>query len=180
LGISGYEDFIQTDAAINPGNSGGGLVDAEGRLVGINTAILSRTGGFQGVGFAVPVNMARFVMDQIVRFGKVTRGYLGVYIQQLTPDLAKEFNLPKDSGGALVGEVTPNGPAAKSGLQDGDVIVSLNGKKVTDSRNLQLMIAETPPGTKVKIGVLRGQNGQRPAERTITTTLGELPEKNRR
>src|SRR5215469_13384015 len=136
FGISGYEDFIQTDAAINPGNSGGALVDAEGRLVGINTAIVSHSGGFQGVGLAIPVNMARFVMDRLIQFGKVTRGYLGIYIQPLTTELAKEFNLPGESGGALVGGVTPNSPAAKAGIDDGDVVVQYNGKKVTDSRNL--------------------------------------------
>ncbi|MGH7866627.1 MAG: DegQ family serine endoprotease, partial [Candidatus Dormibacteraceae bacterium] len=175
LGISGYEDFIQTDAAINPGNSGGALVDAEGRLVGINTAILSRSGGFQGVGFAVPVNMARFAMDRITRFGKVTRGFLGIYIQPLTPDLAKEFNLPANTSGALVGGVTPNSPAARAGLQDGDVVTSFNGKRVTDSRNLQLMVAETSPDTKVTVGILRGEPGQRASQKSFATTLGELP-----
>src|SRR5579864_2161442 len=129
FGISGYEDFIQTDAAINPGNSGGALVDVEGRLVGINTAIMSRSGGFQGVGFAVPVNMARFVMDRLIESGKVARGYLGINIQPLTPELAKEFNLPDESSGVLVGGVTSNSAAAKAGLEDGDVIVAFNGKK---------------------------------------------------
>src|SRR6266699_574704 len=125
LGINEYENFIQTDASINPGNSGGALVDAQGRLVGINTAILSRTGGNQGIGFAVPVNMARYVMDRIVAEGTITRGYLGVRIQPLTPDLAKEFKLPADTG-ALVGEVTPKTPAAEAGLKEGDVIVEFN------------------------------------------------------
>ncbi len=175
LGISGYEDFIQTDAAINPGNSGGALVDAEGRLVGINTAILSRSGGFQGVGFAIPVKMARFVLDRITRFGKVTRGYLGVYIQPLTRDLAKEFGLPPDTTGALVGGVTRNSPAEKAGVQEGDVIVSLNGKKVTESHSLQLSVAEMSPGTKVTLGILQAQPGQKPAERQVAVTLGELP-----
>ena len=174
FGISGYENFIQTDAAINPGNSGGALVDAEGRLVGINTAILSRSGGFQGVGLAIPVNMARFVMDRLVQFGKVSRGFLGIYIQPLTAELAKEFNLP-ESGGALVGGVTPNSPAAKAGIEDGDVVVQFNGKKVSDSRNLQLMVAETPPGTKVNLQILRGEPGKKPAERNISVALGELP-----
>jgi serine protease Do len=175
FGISGYENFIQTDAAINPGNSGGPLVDAEGRLVGINTAILSRSGGFQGVGLAIPVNMARFVMDRLIQFGKVSRGFLGIYIQPLTPELAKEFNLPDESNGALVGGVTPNSPAAKAGIEDGDVVVQYNGKKVTDSRNLQLMVAETAPGTKVSLQVLRGEPGKKPVERTVTVPLGELP-----
>jgi serine protease Do len=175
FGISGYENFIQTDAAINPGNSGGALVDAEGRLVGINTAILSRSGGFQGVGLAIPVNMARFVMDRLIEFGKVSRGFLGIYIQPLTPELAKEFNLPAESGGALVGGVTPNSPAAKAGIEDGDVVVQYNGKKVTDSRNLQLMVAQTPPGTKVSLQILRGEPGKKPAESTVNVALGELP-----
>ena len=175
FGISGYENFIQTDAAINPGNSGGALVDAEGRLVGINTAILSRSGGFQGVGLAIPVNMARFVMDRLIQFGKVSRGFLGIYIQPLTPELAKEFNLPDESSGALVGGVTPNSPAAKAGIQDGDVVVQFNSKKVTDSRNLQLMVAQTPPGSKVSLQILRGEPGKRPVERTINVGLGELP-----
>lgn len=174
LGITGYEDFIQTDAAINPGNSGGALVDAEGRLVGINTAILSRTGGFQGVGFAVPINMARYVMDRLITTGKVTRGYLGVDIQPLTPDLAKEFRLPDESSGALVGGVRPNSPAGKSGFVDGDVIVDFNGKKVTDPRSLQLAVAQTAPGTKVSVQVLRDENGKT-VEKTLNTTLGELP-----
>ena len=175
FGISGYENFIQTDAAINPGNSGGALVDAEGRLVGINTAILSRSGGFQGVGLAIPVNLARFVMDRLIQFGKVTRGYLGIYIQPLTSELAKEFNLPGESNGALVGGVSPNSPAARAGIEDGDVVVQFNGKKVSDSRNLQLMVAETPPGTKASLRILRGEPGHKPVERTITVALGELP-----
>ena len=176
FGISGYEDFIQTDAAINPGNSGGALVDVEGRLVGINTAILSRSGGFQGVGFAVPINMARYVMDRLISSGKVARGFLGINIQPLTPDLAKEFNLPDESNGVLVSGLTPNSAAAKAGLQDGDVVVEFNGKKVPDPRALQLLVAETAPGTRVKLRVLRGAAGSRPAEKTLTATLAELPQ----
>ena len=148
--ISGYEDFIQTDAAINPGNSGGALVDVEGRLVGINTAILSRSGGFQGVGFAVPINMARYVMDRLITSGRVARGYLGINIQPLTPELAKEFNLPDESSGVLVGGVSANSAAAKAGVEEGDVIVDLNGKKVTDPRKLSLLVAQTAPGSKVE------------------------------
>src|SRR5205823_7545490 len=117
-----YEDFIQTDAAINPGNSGGALVDAEGRLIGINTAILSRSGGNQGIGFAVPVNLARDVMQGLVKDGRVTRGYLGIMIQDVTPALAKEFKLA-DTTGALVGDVTPKSPAEKAGLKDGDIVL---------------------------------------------------------
>ena len=116
MGIVDYEDFIQTDASINPGNSGGALVDAQGRLIGINTAILSQSGGSQGVGFAIPVNLARAVMEQIISGGKVTRGYLGIMLQPLTPELAKEFKVPNQNG-ALVGDVTPDSPAAEAGIK---------------------------------------------------------------
>jgi len=176
FGISGYEDFIQTDAAINPGNSGGALVDVEGRLMGINTAILSRSGGFQGVGFAVPINMARYVMDRLISSGKVERGYLGVHIQSLTPELAKAFNLADESSGVLVEEVNPNTAAAKAGIREGDVIIEFNGKKVSDSRNLQLLVAQTPPGSKVTLRVLRGESGKAPSDKTYTVTLAELPQ----
>jgi len=169
LQITDYEDFIQTDASINPGNSGGALVDVEGRLVGINTAILSRSGGNQGVGFAVPINLARYVMERLIRDGKVTRGMLGVLIQPVTPELAKEFKL-SDSSGALVGEVTPRSPAASAGIKEGDVIIAFNGKKVIDSRHLRLMVAQTPPGTKVTIKIIR--DGK---EQTLTATLDEQP-----
>ena len=153
LGLD-YEDFIQTDAAINPGNSGGALVDAEGRLIGINTAILSRSGGNQGIGFAIPSNLARNVMESLVTDGHVTRGYLGIMIQDVTPELAKEFHL-KDNKGALVGDVTPNSPAQKSGLKSGDVILDFNGKQVTDSRHLKLEVASAKPGESVPVKVLR-------------------------
>ena len=176
FGITGYEDFIQTDAAINPGNSGGALVDVEGRLVGINTAILSRSGGFQGVGFAVPSNMARYVMDRLITYGKVSRGYLGINIQPLTPELAKEFNLPDESSGVLVGGVTPNSSAAKAGVQDGDVVIQFNGKKVSDYRSLQLMVAQVAPGSKVTLRVLRGERGGKAVEKNLTATLNELPQ----
>src|SRR4051812_13865963 len=169
FGITDYEDFVQTDASINPGNSGGALVDAGGRLVGINTAIISRTGGSLGIGFAVPVNLARGVMERIIKEGKVVRGYLGVYIQPITPDLAAAFKLP-DSGGALVGGVSPKSPAASAGLQEGDVIVEMNGQKVEDSRNLRLKISQTSPGSKISLKVLRDGKMQ-----NINTTLGELP-----
>lgn len=149
-----YEDFIQTDAAINPGNSGGALVDAEGRLIGINTAILSRSGGNQGIGFAIPANLARDVMGNLVKDGHVTRGYLGVSIQDVTPALAKEFKL-KEPHGALVGDVTSGSPAQKAGFESGDLILSYNGKKVTDSRHLKLEVARTQPGETVPVKILR-------------------------
>jgi len=164
-----YEDFIQTDAAINPGNSGGALVDADGRLVGINTAILSRSGGNQGIGFAIPVNLARDVMDSLIKDGHVTRGYLGVMIQDLTPALAKEFKL-KDATGALIGDVTPKGPADKAGLKSGDLLVEFNGKKVTDSRHLKLEVARTQPGQTVPVKILREGTAK-----TIEVTVKTLP-----
>ena len=154
MGIEDYEDFIQTDAAINPGNSGGALVDIDGRLIGINTAILSRSGGNQGVGFAVPSNLARTVMESLIQNGHVTRGYLGVMIQNVTPALAQEFNL-KETTGALIGDVVPGGPADKAGFKDGDVVTKFNGQKITDSRQLQLVVAETKPGSKVPVEILR-------------------------
>ena len=171
MGIVDYEDFIQTDASINPGNSGGALVDAQGRLIGINTAILSQSGGSQGVGFAIPRNLARAVMEQIISGGKVTRGYLGLMLQPLTPELAKEFKVPTQNG-ALVGEVTPNSPAAEAGIKEGDVIVEFNGKKVIDARQLRLSAAQAPPGTKATVKVIR--DGK---ERTFNVKLGELPVK---
>jgi serine protease Do len=170
LGREGYEDFIQTDAPINPGNSGGALVDAEGRLIGINQSIVSGSYANAGVGFAIPINLARSVMTQLITKGKVARGYLGVMIQPVTPDLAKEFNLPDESG-ALVGDVQPNTPAAKAGIQNGDVIVEFNGKKVNDSRHLRVLVAQTPPGTKVTLKLLR--EGK---PRTISLTLATLPD----
>lgn len=175
FGISGYEDFIQTDAAINPGNSGGALVDAEGRLVGINTAIMSRSGGFQGVGFAVPINMARFVMERLIRDGKVARGYLGINIQPLTADLAKEFGLPDESSGVLVGGVSTGSAAEKAGLKEGDVILEFNGKKVPTPRNLQLLVAEAGPKTKATLKILRSEGGGKPIQKQLSATLDELP-----
>src|SRR3989441_3364563 len=164
-----YEDFIQTDAAINPGNSGGPLVDSEGRLVGINTAILSRSGGNQGIGFAIPANLARDVMEGLVKDGHVTRGYLGVLIQDVTPALAKEFKL-KDSGGALVGEVTPDSPAEKAGLKTGDIITEFDGKKVTDSRHLKLEVARVQPGHTATVKVLRDGS-----PKTLEVAVREMP-----
>ncbi|HRI15338.1 MAG TPA: DegQ family serine endoprotease [Verrucomicrobiota bacterium] len=168
LGLD-YEDFIQTDAAINPGNSGGALVDVKGRLIGINTAILSRTGGNQGIGFAIPISMARDVMESLVRDGKVTRGYLGVMIQDLNPSLAKRFGL-EDTKGALVGEVTPKGPADKAGVESGDVITEFNHHEVKDSRHLKLAVAKVSPGESTTVTVLR--DGK---EKTLKVKLDELP-----
>lgn len=170
LGIEDYEDFIQTDAAINPGNSGGALIDERGDLIGINTAILSGGGGGnQGVGFAIPGNMARNVMDQILKNGKVTRGWLGVSIQPVTQDIARAFKL-SESYGALIAAVTPDSPAARGGLETGDIILDIDGQKVEDSRALQLKIGSMSPGTAVKLAVFR--NG---ATREIAVNLGEMP-----
>ena len=155
LGFSGYENFIQTDAAINEGNSGGALVDAEGRLVGINTGIISASGGNQGIGFAVPVNMARHAMERLISGGKVARGLMGVYPQDITPALAQAFNLP-DENGALIGNVTPNFPADKAGIKSGDVITGFNGKKVTDAHDLILMVSDCAPGTKATVDLIQG------------------------
>jgi serine protease Do len=174
-----YEDFIQTDAAINPGNSGGALVDAEGRLVGVNTAILSRTGGFQGIGFAIPANLARNVMEQLVATGKVVRGYLGVTMQDINADLADQFKLATRTG-ALVSDVVPDSPAEKAGLKGGDVITQLQGKPVTDSRHLKLTVANFTPGQKISAQVLRDNKkvdveitvAARPSERTLARSQG--------
>jgi serine protease Do len=168
-GFNQYQDFIQTDAAINPGNSGGALVDAEGRLVGINTAIYSRDGGNQGIGFAVPVNLARHVMERLIAGGKVTRGYLGILPQDITPNLAKSFDLP-DQNGALVGNVFPDTPAQKAGIKSGDIIIAFNGRDVTDAHSLMLAISECSPGSPATLKLLR--QGQ---AKTITVNLAELP-----
>jgi len=176
----GYEDFIQTDAAINPGNSGGALVDAEGRLVGVNTAILSRSGGSQGIGFAIPANLARNVMEQLVARGKVVRGYLGVTVQDITPALENEFNVTTTKG-AIVAEVVGGSPAAKAGLRSGDVITKLDGKDVIDARHLKLASAGIVPGRKVEAQYVRDGKtvtaelsvGERPGERALARAGGD-------
>lgn len=154
VGLADYEDFIQTDAAINPGNSGGPLVNINGELVGINTAIASRTGGFEGIGFAVPSNMAQKVMTALITTGKVTRGYLGVSIQDIDENIAKAMHL-KAGEGALVGTVVEGGPAAKIGIKTGDVILDINDQKVTGSIELRNAISSQLPGSMVKFRVLR-------------------------
>ncbi|MDR2675792.1 MAG: DegQ family serine endoprotease [Opitutaceae bacterium] len=168
LGLD-YEDFIQTDAAINPGNSGGALVDVLGRLVGVNTAILSRSGGFQGIGFAIPANMTRSIMEQLVAHGKVTRGYIGVVVQNITPAFAEQFDLDKTEG-ALVAEIVDGGPADKAGLKTGDVITEFNKKPVKDARALKLTVANVAPGQTVPVTVARDGKTE-----TLELKVGELP-----
>lgn len=168
----GYEDFIQTDAAINPGNSGGALVNTRGELVGINSAIVSRSGGNNGVGFAVPVNLAHSILRQLVDTGHVSRGYMGVGIQNVTPEMAKTLNVP-DSRGAVISNVEEGSPADDAGFKRYDVVRSIAGKPIRDARELRLGVASTPPGEDLEIAILRDG-----AERTLTINLGELPEGN--
>ena len=184
VGIADYEDFIQTDAAINPGNSGGPLVNTKGEVIGINTAIFSKSGGYQGIGFAVPSNMARLVMNQLIQKGKVTRGWLGVTIQEITPELSQKFGL-KTAKGALVGDVAKGSPAEKSGLRRGDIILEFNGKKVDDVGNLRNMVAQSKVGAQIPLTIMR--SGREYAINVITSELpkevseaapGNAPEEN--
>jgi serine protease Do len=170
MGITDYENFIQTDAAINPGNSGGPLVNLAGEAVGINTAILSRTGAYNGIGFAIPMNMAKQICDQLMEHGSVTRGFLGVIIQPLTPELARAFGMPETTG-ALVGDVADDGPAARSGLQRGDVIVKLDGEAVKDTTSFRNRVAMIKPQTSVALEVLR--DGQ---TKSVSVEVGRLPD----
>lgn len=169
LGFNRYENFIQTDAAINPGNSGGALVDAEGRLIGINTAIASSSEGNEGIGFAVPINLARHVADRLIHGGKVTRGYLGVIPEDITPGLAQSFNLSSENG-ALVGDVQPGTPADKAGIKSGDVIIALNDQPITGENDLLLAVANFSPGQEVKVKYIRDGH-----EHTVKVTLAERP-----
>lgn len=174
LGIEEVENFIQTDAPINPGNSGGALVDDGGRLIGINTAIAGNSGGSQGIGFAVPINMARQDLDQIIAHGKVERGYLGILPQDVTPALAKSFGISQTAG-ALVGDVTPNSPASRGGLQQGDIIVDVNGQPVADANQLRLKIGMLAPDANVALKVMRDGRMQ-----DLSVKLGEFPSKEER
>ncbi|MDF0675667.1 MAG: DegQ family serine endoprotease [Nitrospira sp.] len=173
MGITQYEDFIQTDAAINPGNSGGALVNTRGELVGINTAIFSQTGGYQGVGFAVSTTMAKPIYESLLKTGKVVRGYLGVGIQDLNQDLAKSFTI-KDSKGALVSDVREDSPAEQAGLKQGDVIVEYHGTPVEDGVALQRLVTRTSIGTTVPVKVIRDSQ-----EREMTVKIGEQPDETR-
>ena len=168
LGISDYEDFIQTDAAINPGNSGGPLVNLDGEVIGVNTAILSRSGGYMGAGFAIPSNLARGIAEQLIENGEVVRGYLGVVIQQLTAELAESFDI-EQTRGILVAQVADDSPANKAGLKVGDVIVSYQGKAVKDIGSFRNRVSLTPPGSRESLTIIR--DGER---REIDVTIGKL------
>jgi serine protease Do len=168
LGINDYEDFIQTDAAINPGNSGGPLVNLDGEVVGMNTAIFSRSGGYMGVGFAIPINLANAIANQLIERGEVTRGYLGIVIQPLTADLAESFGMSQGEG-ILIAQVSDDSPAAKAGLRQGDVIVAYRGEPVSDVGNFRNRVALTTPGTSQDLTIVR--EGER---QTLQVTIGTL------
>ncbi len=168
VGINDYEDFIQTDAAINPGNSGGPLVNLDGDVVGMNTAILSRSGGNMGVGFAIPSNLIQVIADQLIEKGEVTRGYLGIVIQQLTSDLAASFNIEPGKG-ILVAQVSEDSPAEKAGLKQGDIIVAYRGKEVTDVGGFRNRVSLTLPGSREELTILR--QGKR---KQLMVTIGQL------
>jgi serine protease Do len=168
IGINDYEDFIQTDAAINPGNSGGPLVNLSGEVVGMNTAIFSRSGGYMGIGFAIPIDLAKNIANQLIDGGNVTRGFLGVSIQPLTPELAESFDIDRNEG-ILVAQVSGDSPAAAAGIQQGDVIVGFRGQAVTDTGDFRNRVAMTAPDTEVELTVLR--DGER---RTLEVTIGAL------
>ncbi len=169
LGINTYEDFIQTDAAINPGNSGGALADATGNLIGINTAIYSRTGGSLGIGFAIPAIVAKHIMEQIIQTGSVTRGWIGVAVQDLTPELAESFKL-NNVNGALIAGVKENGPAGRAGIKLGDLMIAVEGKTVTNSSDMLNLIAALPPGQTATFTVMRNQ-----AEKSVEISIGTRP-----
>ena len=169
LGINTFENFIQTDAAINPGNSGGALVDANGHLIGINTAIYSQSGGSMGIGFAIPVSLARSIMEQIVRTGGVTRGWVGIEVQEITAELAESFRLP-DTQGALIAGVMRGSPADKAGIKPGDVLIQVTGKLVKDAQVMLELIAALEPGKTASFGLKR--EGR---DVTVEVTIGKRP-----
>jgi serine protease DegQ len=156
LGINTYENFIQTDAAINPGNSGGALVDIKGNLIGINTLIYSRTGGSLGIGLSIPTIVAKKIMEQIIQTGNVTRGYIGVEVQDLTKELAESFRLTNNKG-ALIAGVYPEGPADRAGIKRGDILIAVEGKPVTNSSDMLNLIAALSPGETATLMILRNQ-----------------------
>jgi len=170
MGISEYENYIQTDAAINPGNSGGPLLNIHGQAIGINSAIFSRSGGYMGIGFAIPINMVKKIEQQLLKNGKVTRGWLGVVIQDMNEDLAQSFGLKTDKG-VLISQVNPDSPASKAGLKDGDVVVAIDGNSVENVAELRNTIAMTAPGTELVLKVIRDGKTY-----SIPVTIGEQPE----
>ncbi len=157
LGLATFEDFIQTDAAINQGNSGGALINAEGEVIGINTAIISSTGGSHGIGFAIPIDLAKQVMEQIIEHGRVIRGWIGASGQDLVPALAKSMDLPEDTGGVLLSGVLEGGPADEAGIVPGDIIQRINGEPVNSAQAVMNQIATASPGTSMQLTILRGQ-----------------------
>ena len=167
--LATYEDFIQTDAAINPGNSGGALVNTRGEVIGINTAIYSRSGGYQGIGFAIPSSMARDVLESILKNGRVVRGYAGIAVQNLAPEMARAFDLG-DLRGAIVASLDPDGPSAAAGLKRGDVIVSFRGKQVATDNDLRTQLSRLRPGDRADLEFVR--EGRR---REATIVLSEPP-----
>jgi serine protease DegQ len=169
LGINTFENFIQTDAPINPGNSGGALIDAEGNLVGINSAIYSRSGGSMGIGFAIPVSLAKQIMEQIIRQGSVTRGWIGIEAQDITPELAESFRLKRTSGSLIAG-ILPNSPAQRAGLRPGDVLLEIDGREVLDSSTMLTLISGLKPERKATLKILRDQK-----EIQVTVTIGKRP-----
>jgi serine protease Do/serine protease DegQ len=168
----GYEDFIQTDAAINMGNSGGALVDAKGRFVGINSAIVSPSRGNIGIGFAVPVNMAANVMRSLIETGTISRGFLGVLGNMVTPDIAEQVHLPKDANGLIITDIEADSPADKAGLKHGDVLMAVDGKPIHDQEELRLTISQLPPGTKIALNASRDGKPM-----VLNVTLAKLSEK---
>ncbi|WP_292978839.1 Do family serine endopeptidase [Nitrosomonas sp.] len=169
VGLSTFENFIQTDAAINPGNSGGALTDTSGNLIGINTAIYSRSGGSLGIGFAIPVDAAKQIMQQIIETGSVVRGWLGVSMQNITPELAESFGLKKQ-GGALIAGVLKNGPADDAGIKPGDILVAVNGKQVSDSSEMLNLVASLAPGKLAALTILRNREQQ-----DVQVRIGKRP-----
>ncbi len=169
LGINTFENFIQTDAAINPGNSGGALIDSSGNLVGVNTAIFSRSGGSQGIGFAIPVSIARSVMEEIIKTGTVTRGWIGVEAQEITPELAESFKLPATEG-ALVAGVMRGSPADRAGIRPGDVLVAVAGKPIKDPQTMLALIAGLAPGTATQFKLRREAK-----ELDVAVSIGKRP-----
>ena len=166
VGIADYEDFIQTDAAINPGDSGGALVNMQGKLIGINTAIFSRTGGSEGIGFAIPSSIATDIVESLTKTGKVVRGWMGVAIQEITPALAKSFKLPEQRKGVLISDVNENGPSHSAGMRRGDVVVAFNGKEVQSVSQLRNLVARMAVG-KDKEQILKVKVAERPSDEVL-------------